>query len=324
VEEIFDLMWRLDTVQTSKEGLAVACALRLWEFSFDKSPLQACFSSQLTALAEKQEVLQDDEKMLAARLQKMTLTLRFARVVRWRAATPWEQQFPSVEHFHESMNDKKHKFSGIETEVDRIMRNVEAAETNSQMDRVDAFSDVAACGNLLRDFFGTSQDFVAMVHALPNLLDNPCNSQDDGGAHASILQHESARTRVQNILEDILRVVGSLGSATESIQRLICKDLRVCLPIAGIGEVAGSVFDDHDELIDHMCSRDESQKEKLRAGIHVIIALRLSLAGMRDIGDNDEAPSRSSIPWKHGPGLVSLYKHVSLEDAEAEPATHSQ
>jgi hypothetical protein len=212
VKEIFDLLSTLQLVSATNKALIISKALRTWHRLFPRDSLQNHFTVQLVALGHGQHFFTDDRQILTGGVEKLRFRAMKLEIQTKLSGEQWEEEIPELKYVGKACLALRCSAKSIPRAV-ILFTKAQQQNPPQNPDLVDLARNLV---ETLSKSWTSLQEFVAMVSALPTLLEGVRGlfPQEDNFGGQSILRRRDARTRVQGLFEHIM------PTATDMLKRI--------------------------------------------------------------------------------------------------------
>lgn len=307
VEEIFDLLWTLQAVSATNKALLISKALRTWQLFFPRDSLQNRFTAQLVGLGHRQDYFTDGQQILTGGMKELRFRPLKLETRTTLSGVQWEEEVPALENVRKAC-------LALRCSAKSISRAV-LLFTKAQPQDPDFFDISQNLVETLSKSWTSLQEFVALVSALPAVLEGGRGlfPQEDDFGEQSILRRGDARTRVQGLFEHLMPTAADMLKRIKAMKKLARKGLPIS--VLESSEEYVSTIDELNELIELIRKDVGVAENELRQSFWVIVALRISLAAVRGLLEEESSPPLGPLALRLDRGMKEIYQQDILPAA---------
>jgi hypothetical protein len=288
----------------TNQALIISKALRASQLSFPSDSLQNHFTAQLVALGQRQDYFTDYQQILTSGVEELRLRPPKLEIQTRLSGIDWEDEVPELENVSKACFTLRYSAENIPRAV-RLF-------TKAQPGNPD-FKDTAR--NLVETLgkgWTNIQEFVGLVSALPTVLEGGPGlyPEEENSGQQLILHRCDARTRVQGLFEHIVPTATAMLKRIKAMKKLARKGLpsNVVDSKEHVSEI-----DELNELVELIRVDVEAVVNELRESFRLLVALRISLAGVPSLIEKEGASPSDPLALKWDRGLKEIHQQDKLK-----------
>jgi hypothetical protein len=305
-EEMYDLLWTVNTLPYRSVGLDIAKVARLWQEYFKTHVLHDFFTYQLFKFGSLQKLFAEDKTDITQGMKKLRITSGVPR--RRGAKLPEDSATINIKKGLSTAEKNSRHLTERAVQVLRRARAPAAATNGGDAYWQDLISGVV---DFLKGDYECFEEFVHLVAAIPTILMGEQGViEGEELPLQAVVSRGDARSLVQTILEGVIHVDKYIRDHEQGRREI--EEMANNLPVnlEGKPDDVTSIAEEMKDLLRYRSKSLPELKERLDGAVAVLVAMRLELAGVDGLLAVEKA---WPMGRKKDGGLVAVYKTM-LED----------